>query len=155
MKNVILKTSLFINCISLAFVANYFAPVKDFFKSHNETKTIAAAVPIKKADAPIKVSLKEAVLAQRTEMETCYDDYLKREPKRMNGSIAVKWAINEEGRVQSPTIADTQIEDMELMDCVLEQVSMMSFDPKKFESNTQFSYRFHFKARSPGSINFQ
>lgn len=154
MKNVILKSSLFINCVSLAFVANFWAPIKAFVNSHPETKPIKALVQEQKPD-PAKVSLKEAILAQRTEMETCYDEYLRREPTKANGSIAVKWAINSIGGVESPTIADSEIEDMELMDCVLEQVSQMSFDPEKFEENMQFSYRFHFKARAPASVNFQ
>ena len=155
MKNVILKASLIVNCLSLALVANFWSPIKEFVKSHSETPPVKAVVVKQPKPDPAKAVLKEAMLAQRNEIETCYDDYLRREPKNMNGSIAVKWAIGTEGKVQSPTITESEIEDSLLKDCVLDQVSRMTFDPKKFAENMQFSYRFHFKARAPGSVNFE
>lgn len=139
----------------MALVAKFWSPIKDFIKSHSETPQVKVVTKTEKKPDPTKIVLKEAMLAQRSEIEACYDEYLRREPKNMNGSIAVKWALTAEGKVQSPSIADSEIEDSLLKDCVLNQVSQMTFDPNKFAENMQFSYRFHFKARAPGSVNFE
>lgn len=158
MKNVPVKISLFmtlfIGSLSIGFVAKYWAPLREFVKSHSETKTPQVGLQ-KSQTKSSKVFLKEAILAQRTEIENCYDAYLKRDPRNVNGSILVKWILGANGNVQSPSIADSEIDDLDLKNCVIEQVSAMSFDPQKFEENMQFSYRFHFKARAPAAINFE
>lgn len=156
MKNVMLVISLVVNCTALAFVAKYWSPIKGLLDSQHEKTAVMRPIPAPDKMRPAKVMLQEAILAQRTEMESCYDDYLRREPTTsINGSISVHWFINAEGAVESPTIAESKIQDEVLKNCVLENVSKMVFDPKKFADNTQFSYRFNFKARTPGSIKFE
>jgi hypothetical protein len=154
MKNVTLISSMFMNCVTVGLLVKLHTPLMELFKSHHETPPVKVSTQTAKPD-PAKVLLKEAVLSQRTQIETCYDDYLKREPSKQSGSIAVKWLIGAGGHVESPAIADAELDDSELKKCVLEQVSMMTFDPGKFGENIQFSYRFHFKARAPSSIQFQ
>lgn len=149
MKNVILVISLIVNCAAFAFAAHY------FIDSSADKGAILRPIPAPDKMKPAKAMLQEAVLSQRTEMESCYDDYLRREPKATNGSIAVRWFITEEGGVESPTIAESEMSDDILKNCVLENVSKMVFDPKKFADHTQFSYRFNFKARAPASVNFK
>ena len=154
MKHVILKISLALNIVTLAFVGKFFSPLHNMVKSQFETKPTKTVEAVPKPD-PAKAVLKESVFSQRTQIEGCYDDYLRREPDKKNGSIAVHWLIGSEGKVQSPTIADAEIDDSELKRCVLEQVSLMTFDPEKFGENMEFSYRFHFKARAPASVKFE
>ena len=85
MKNVILKASLIVNCLSLALVAKYWSPIKGLINSQPETPSQKTVVIKEQKPDPAKAILKEAMLAQRNEIETCYDDYLRREPKNQNG----------------------------------------------------------------------
>ncbi len=155
MKNVILVISLIVNCAAFAFAAHYWSPIKRLLDSQYEKTAIQRPIPAPDKMRPAKAMLQEAVLSQRTEMESCYDDYLRREPSATNGSIAVHWFVGEDGSVNSATVTESEMADDLLKNCVIENVSKMVFDPKKFADNTQFSYRFNFKARAPASIDFK
>lgn len=124
-------------------------------KSQNETKPSAQQVKETRPPSPTKTFLKQAMLAQRDEIESCYDDYLAREPEKQSGSVAVLWEIQDDGSVRNAEVTQTELRDQLLQECVLKKIGQMKFDPQRVEAPTRYSYRFHFKAKAPGSIHFE
>lgn len=153
-KQIVFITSLLVNAVALGFFMKFWDPVREFFKSPPPAQQIQQHKVTEKK-SPQKAELKEAILRQREKIEVCYDDYLRREPKNSNGSLAVKWTVSSAGKVQEAEVTDNNIKDVDLEECVLHEVAQMTFDPDKFAENTQFSYRFHFKARAPAAVEFE
>lgn len=153
MKNVILiSTVLFLGLVT-TFTFQNWRFEKPIQKPQTETpkKIAAAAAPIEKP----RIQLREAVLQQRNQIETCYDEYLRREPKRASGSISVTWTVGEKGNVIEPEISSSTLHDEDLKKCVLTRIGEMTFEPDSFATNAQISYKFNFKARSPSSLHFE
>ena len=125
-------------------------------RSQNEMSGAMVQTSSASHSSPTKTFLKQAMLAQTNEIETCYDEYLEREPERKSGSLAVLWEIKDDGGVHNPQVmTQTELSDLPLQECVLKKVSEMKFDPEKVATPTRYSYRFHFKAKAPGAIQFE
>lgn len=149
-KKIVFITSLLLNGAALGVYLHYWNPSRTLLRGN----PIVHPKLVEKTSAP-KVTLKEAILKQRTQIESCYDDYLRREPAMMNGSIAVTWFLDKQGKVIEPEIVDTDLKDVDLEECVLQEVVRMTFDPAEFSTDVKFSYRFKFKARAPAAVDFQ
>ncbi|MFN8791373.1 MAG: TonB family protein [Bdellovibrionales bacterium] len=155
-RNILIKSTLVFG-ITLALGAGVYWKLRqdDMRRSQLEIRHQSQEGSEDPATAQKRIVLQEAVLSQRNEIEVCYDEYLAREPGRPNGSVSVQWDVEESGQVANLRVAQAELSDPDLHECLIEQIRQMTFDPEKVEVPTQYSYRFHFKARAPASVTFE
>src|SRR5687768_10561688 len=114
-KKIIIVSSVALNGLALCVYLKYWDPARQLLREGPKNNPVPESY--EKVLTP-KALLKEAILQQRTRIESCYDDYLRREPSITNGSIAVTWFVDERGNVKEAEIADTELQDLDLEECV-------------------------------------
>jgi hypothetical protein len=94
-------------------------------------------------DPYIAGPVKNRILKGYVDINRCYRDYLKSEPKTKEGTLKVDWQIETNGSVITPEIVTGTIRDLNLERCITESISKWKFPEP--ENKKYISHDFKFK----------
>jgi hypothetical protein len=118
-------------------------------EASNHSKDLDRAVPSRKGQ------VQGANLNQEDELQTCYESYLKRQPKVEEGVVEVHWMLDKGGRISSMELVRSDLEDQTFTHCLLEKIKKMTFHPPTVTRPTLVAHKFNFKRRTPASLSFK
>lgn len=98
--------------------------------------------------------IKEALMPKQSELEDCYENFLRTKPEVSEGSITINWLIDAQGSVLSTELAKSEIENASLTECVLEKLKGLSFAPPPEHRQTVLAYKLRFKRKTQAALNF-
>ncbi|MBX2987513.1 MAG: AgmX/PglI C-terminal domain-containing protein [Bdellovibrionaceae bacterium] len=100
-----------------------------------------------------RASVQGAILARTSELQECYNSYLTRDPAVTEGAVKVDWLIDRRGQVAVAEVRHSDLQDEELLSCVVDQIRTWTFAPPEKES--MVAHKFKFRQRSPASVRFE
>ncbi len=99
--------------------------------------------------------LLEAGLGREDALQSCYEAFLKREPRVDEGVVEMHWMLDKRGKVSSMEMMHSDLADPEFKSCLLEKMKKMTFKPPPKAIPTLVAHKFNFHKRSPASLNFR
>lgn len=101
-----------------------------------------------------KASLLEAELHE-DELQTCYQNFLRTEPKVDEGTVEVHWLLDKRGKISSMQMVHSDLEDDTFTKCLLERIKKMTFRPPPQAKPTLVAHKFKFHKRAIASLDFK
>ena len=101
-----------------------------------------------------KVVLRPATQKHQSDLETCYQELINREPVVDEGAVLVQWMITSEGQVEDLGIESSEIDDESFQSCIIEQLSQMRFSPPPDPMGAFVAHKFRFKRVDPKTMGF-
>lgn len=98
--------------------------------------------------------LKEALMPRQSEIEDCYESFLRGHPPVAEGAVSVKWLVNPQGAVLSTEITQSELNNEKLQLCLMEKLQGIHFAPPPGQRETWIGYKFHFRRRAQASLSF-
>lgn len=102
-----------------------------------------------------KAVLLEANLAREDELQGCYENFLRTEPKVDEGTVEVHWMLDGRGHITSMEMAHSDLVDETFTQCLLDKIRKMTFKAPPKARPTLVSHKFNFHKRSPASLDFK
>ena len=99
-----------------------------------------------------KAMVQGANLRQNSEMQACYETFLRRGPTVDEGVVEMHWLLETTGRISSLRLVKTDLDDQQMMECMMEALNAMTFRAPK--EATMVAHKFNFRRRSPSTVNF-
>ncbi len=102
----------------------------------------------------MRAILKEAIYRNNSELESCYEAYLRREPAVSEGHLRLEWTVNEDGLADDFSSEGTQLQEVALEECIKETVRKISFKETNLPG-VRMAHKFKFKQKTPSEIVFR
>lgn len=99
--------------------------------------------------------LKAALMPHQSDLEFCYESFLKTKPVPSEGAVTVHWLVNSDGVVLSTELGKNELTDASFTDCLLEKLKNMSFPAPPEGRQMILSYKFHFRREPQASLKFE
>lgn len=100
-----------------------------------------------------KAIVQAANLQQNSELQACYESFLRQSPRVEEGVVEMHWLLEKTGKISDLQMVRTEIEDQHFLECMKKTLSALTF---RAPSNpTMVAHKFKFRKRTPGSVNFQ
>lgn len=109
---------------------------------------------IQSTDPSPRGLVKEALLPKQTELEFCYENFLKTKPEVAEGTVTLRWLIDADGTVLSAQLEKSDLENEVLTGCILEKLNGLSFSPPPGLRKTEVSYKLKFRPETQAALNF-
>ena len=82
---------------------------------------------------------------KNSEIQKCYNNFLKTNPKKTDGSVDLDWQIDKDGKVLVPEIVGSDLANTGLNDCIRSVIASIKFPPPPSGNITYIDYKYHFK----------
>lgn len=130
---------------------------KLFNPAPGRTKALTArkSLPVKQSQSYREGVVRDAIREQSSELESCYNRYLATDPAVTQGGLTISWQIDPTGSVSAAALAATDINDSELISCVLAQIDRWHFSPPPSDQiPVLVAHRFTFRPRATTAMEF-
>ena len=98
-------------------------------------------------------SVQEANLNKNSELQACYESFLKREPKVEEGMVEVHWMLGKSGKISDMKLIHRELEDQTFTGCLLEKIKKMTFHPPIQPAIV--AHKFNFHKRTPANVDYE
>ncbi|MDX2470764.1 MAG: AgmX/PglI C-terminal domain-containing protein [SAR324 cluster bacterium] len=97
-----------------------------------------------KDDPYLNHQVKNTIVKKAKELQICYKDFLKTSPKNTSGTIKLDWQVQADGKVAVPGIIHNGLEDKNFGECVLAQITSLTFPPPPSGNTKYVEHSLHF-----------
>lgn len=95
-----------------------------------------------------------ASLKDNSELQACYEDFLKRQPQIDEGVVEVHWLLDAKGKLASLQLVRSDMDDAVFTQCLLDKIRHMKFHtPAK--SAVLVSHKFNFHKRNSERVAYE
>lgn len=143
------------NSVCLGYIV-----AKDLKIHDSQAAEEALRKPASRARAKVKAPRPEtppskASLLRSTGLQACYESFLSREPVANEGSVVVRWTVDDKGRVAWANLERSEIGDERFQDCIIDQIKVISFAPAPNSEEIHMGHKFNFRRRTQANLDFQ
>ena len=127
-------------------------------KGSASQQTAPAAVVSKEVIKEYKdQAVKNTIVKNRQGLLDCYNNFLEKKPKEVNGSLKTDWQIQLSGAASSVGIIQNQLADEPLAACVSQEIATWEFPVPPGNKPFYVTHTFHFgeppKREPPEMVN--
>ena len=99
----------------------------------------------KEEDPYIANQVKNRIIKNAAEIQSCYKEFLKEKPEVKAGLMIVDWQISAEGKVKSPEVVSSVFKSDGFKKCMVDKVNELEFPPPPSGFSKYVAHKFYFK----------
>jgi hypothetical protein len=88
-------------------------------------------------------------------LQSCYQSFLRREPRIDEGVVEVHWMLDKHGKISSMEMVHADLGDDAFTECLLEKIKKMTFKAPPQAKPTLVAHKFKFHKRAIASLDFK
>jgi TonB family protein len=96
-----------------------------------------------------KASIGKVIKQHWNEVKSCFERELNKDPKCLHGTIVLKFAINEAGKVSQASVSETTMNNRKVEDCIVQRALQWTFPAPTGGRAVQVTYPWTFNQLSP------
>jgi hypothetical protein len=99
----------------------------------------------KQKDPYKDVAVNNTLRKKAGEIQGCYNEFLKTNPKKTDGFVEIDWSIKENGNVKRSELISSDLNADSLNQCILKIIQTIEFPPPPTGMQTYMTYKYNFK----------
>lgn len=148
-RNIVIGALALAGIIGLLFLAHEAGWMSRKISAATSARNALDRAPMKKKGMLLEAQLHEE------ELQTCYQNFLRTEPKVDEGTVEVHWLLDKRGKISTMQMVHSDLENDAFTKCLLERIKKMTFRPPPQAKPTLVAHKFKFHKRAIASLDFK
>ncbi|MDH5719726.1 MAG: AgmX/PglI C-terminal domain-containing protein [Spirochaetia bacterium] len=144
MKNQLLYIIIAFMAVALGFMIYKFNRLENI-QAGMARQNVAVDKDGKIVDPYAENQVKNTVVKNYGDAQTCFNEFLKTNPEQTDGKIKIDWQIDEDGQVINPQLVSFDFKSEALSNCLINKMKAWRFPAPPFEKPYYAFHTFRFK----------